>query len=137
MPAPLTDTGWLDAADVDVWSKREWSNGLQIDSLQDLDMLSVRTRNSTYEITVVNAGAGEVLVRGGHLFPERTAVRLSGSSLGGTFLKRHGIYIGFSMELHVADRTILTSEVQSIGRVRAMGAVIGASAGAIDPSGVH
>ena len=97
------------ALDVTQWSSREWTNGLQIDTLHDLDTLSVQTRNSTYDITVVKPSTGEVLVRGGHLFPNYTPMILSGSSLGGTFLKRHGIYIGFRMELHHARQTIVTS----------------------------
>ena len=58
------------ALDVNVWSTREWSDGLQVDALRDLDTLSVRTRNSTYEITIVRPTTGEVLVRGPNLFLE-------------------------------------------------------------------
>lgn len=111
----------IGAADVEAWSSREWKDGLQIDTLQDLDRLSVRTRNSTYEITVLEPSTGKVLVRGGQLFPDYTTVRLSGSSLGGTFLKRHGIYVGYQLELRHAKQTILTSEIQFIGRVRTAG----------------
>lgn len=104
-------------ADLDNWSKHEWRDGLQIDNLQDLETLSVRTRNSTYEIMVVHPRTSEVLVRGGKFFPDYTLARLAGSSLGGSFLKMHGIYVGFKMEIHVDRQAIITSEVQSIGLV--------------------
>ena len=103
-------------ADLETWSKRPWTDGLQVDVLQDLETLCVRTRNSTYEITVLCARTAEVLVRGGQFFPEYTPVRVAGSSLGGSFLKLHGIYLGFSMELQHDGQTIVTTEVQSIRR---------------------
>ena len=104
-------------ADLETWSKRPWTDGLQVDALQHLEALCVRTRNSTYEITVLSGRTAEVLVRGGQFFPEYTSVRVAGSSLGGSFLKLHGIYLGFSMELQHDGRTIVTTEVQSIRRV--------------------
>jgi hypothetical protein len=39
---------------------------------------------------------------------------LAGSSLGGSFLKMRGIYVGFSMELCHEGETIITSPVRSI-----------------------
>src|SRR5215510_9090309 len=104
------------AADLDTWSKRPWTDGLQVDALQDLETLCVQTRNSMYEITVLSGRTAEVLVRGGQFFPEFTSVRVAGSSLGGSFLKLHGIYLGFSMELQHDGQTIVTTEVQSIRR---------------------
>jgi hypothetical protein len=82
--------------------------------MQVLDTLLVRTRNSLYEMTVLSAAEGEVLVRGGSFFPEWTSARLAGSSQGGSFLKLRGIYVGFKMELLHNDRTIITSPVQTI-----------------------
>ena len=103
-------------ADLDAWSRHAWTEGVQIDTLPDLETLSVRTRNSTYEITVLCPRTGEVLVRGGQFFPEYTPACLAGSSLGGSFLKQHGIYVGFSMELQHDQQTILTTRVRSIER---------------------
>lgn len=104
-------------ADLQTWSKQPWTDGLQVDVLPDLETLCVRTRNSTYEITVLCGRTAEVLVRGGQFFPEYTSVRVAGSSLGGSFLKLHGIYLGFSMELQHDGVTIVTTAVQSIRRV--------------------
>ena len=104
-------------ADLETWSKHAWTDGLQVDALQDLETVCVRTRNSTYEITVLSGRTAEVLVRGGQFFPEYTSARVAGSSLGGSFLKLHGIYLGFSMELQHDGQTIVTTAVQSISRV--------------------
>ena len=104
-------------ADLETWSTHAWTDGLQVGALQDLERLCVRTCNSTYEITVLSGRTAEVLVRGGQFFPEYTSARVAGSSLGGSFLKLHGIYLGFSMELQHDGQTIVTTAVQSISRM--------------------
>jgi len=53
-------------------------------------------------------------VRGGAFFPEFTRVRVAGSSLGGSFLKLHGVYLGFRMELADGGRMIVTSPVEML-----------------------
>jgi hypothetical protein len=102
------------AADLDAWSHHEWSDGLQIDRLSGTEQLSVRTRNSVYEITVVRPFSDEVLVRGGAFFPTYTAARVGGCSLGGSFLKARGIYVGFRLELLHEGQTIITTAIESI-----------------------
>jgi hypothetical protein len=102
---------------LDNWSRHEWTNGLQLECLQDMESLAVQTRNSTYEITILSPATGDVLVRGGRFFPVFTQARLAGSSLSGSFLKLRGIYVGFSMEIHGESGPIVTSQVQSIGLV--------------------
>jgi hypothetical protein len=39
---------------------------------------------------------------------------VAGSSLGGSFLKVHGIYVGFRMELSDGSRMIVTSPVEEV-----------------------
>ena len=99
---------------LDHWSSHEWEDGVQIEALEELDSLAVRTRNSVYEITILSRSTGEVMVRGGRFFPERTIARLTGSSLGGSFLKMGGVYPGFSIEFQDGVRRIVTSPVQSV-----------------------
>jgi hypothetical protein len=96
------------------WSSYTWDNGVQLEALADLTEIRVQTRNSVYEITVIDGAAREILVRGGQFFPERTPARLAGSSMGGSFLKVGGIYVGFHMEIVDDSRTIITSGVQSV-----------------------
>jgi hypothetical protein len=98
------------------WSDRDWnqSDGVQVEMRADLDRIVVRTYNSVYELIVKCGSRGDVLVRGGQFFPAFTPVQLAGSSFGGSFLKRLGIYVGLRMELFQDGRTIVTSPVQSI-----------------------
>ena len=102
------------SAILDTWVNHSWSDGIQLASLPDLAELIVKTRNSVYEITTIDASGREILIRGGKFFPESTEARLCGSSLRGSFLKLGGIYAGFSMEILVEGQTIVTSPVQSI-----------------------
>ena len=60
---------------------------------------------------------GDVLVQGGRFFQEPTRARLTGASLGGSFLKLRGIYVGFSMELWCEGETVVTSPVQTIEQI--------------------
>jgi hypothetical protein len=104
------------SSSLDAWTAHDWRSGLQLEDAKALDAFVVRTANSTYEITVVSPLTGEVLVRGGAFFPVVTRARLAGASLGGSFLKRHGIYVGFRLEF-VSDKTpIITTPVQTIAR---------------------
>ena len=114
-PKELVPAGAL----LDTWTAEEWKNGVQIGQLEELETLSVETMNSTYEITIINPATAEVLVRGGQFFPERTQAQVSGASLGGSFLKLHGIYVGFKLELLAGDNRIITSPVRRIGLVTA------------------
>jgi hypothetical protein len=40
------------AAILDNWSEHLWTNGVQLDQMQDMEKLEVQTRNSVYEILV-------------------------------------------------------------------------------------
>jgi len=102
------------AASLDVWVRHDWSDGLQLDRLAELDAVAVRTRNTLYRILVIAPRHGEVFIHGGHFFPSPTRARLLGCSLGGAFLKQRGIYVGFRMEIHVGPDTIITSDVRSV-----------------------
>lgn len=105
---------------LDAWTACAWAQcGLQLDALEPLQVLRVRTRNSTYDLAVAGDQPGDLLVRGGRFFPDWTRVQLAGASLGRGCLKRHGIYAGFRMEFYWAGRHVVTSPVQSILSERA------------------
>jgi hypothetical protein len=97
------------------WVEQDWNqcDGVQVETLNSMDRVLVRTFNSVYEV-IIETGRGDVLVRGGRFFQEFTCVYLAGSSLGGSFLKQLGIYVGLRMELVVDGETILTSPVRAI-----------------------
>jgi hypothetical protein len=99
---------------LDTWSSHNWTGGVQLEDIQDMETLAVRTENSIYEITVICGRTGDVLIRGGRFFPEFTPARLAGSSLGGSFLKLRGIYVGFSLEVHFDKRVVVTSRIRNI-----------------------
>lgn len=99
---------------LDAWLSHDWTTGLQTEDLPEQEFLTVETENSRYELTILCGRTGDVLVRGGQFFPYTTAARLAGSSLGGSLLKLRGIHIGFRMELHALERSIITSRVRSI-----------------------
>ena len=99
---------------LDTWSSHDWTEGVQLESMPDMETLTVRTENSAYEITVISGRTGDILIRGGRFFTEFTPARLAGSSLGGSFLKLRGIYVGFSLEIHFEKRLIITSRVRKI-----------------------
>jgi len=99
---------------LDTWSSHSWTEGIQLETVRDMEKLTIRTENSLYEITVICGRTGDILVRGGRFFPEFAEARLAGSSLGGSFLKLRGIYVGFNLEIHFDKRLILTSRVRQI-----------------------
>ena len=100
---------------LDAWTGCAWrERGLQLDGVEPLEVLRVRTRNSTYELAPAGDEPGAILVRGGRYFPDWTRVHLAGASLGRGCLKRNGIYAGFRMEFYWAGRRVVTSRVQSI-----------------------
>lgn len=99
---------------LDAWSAHAWSDGVMVDRLAALDRLVIRTRHSLYEIVIMVPETADVLVRGGAFFPVFTRAKVAGSSLGGSFLKVHGIYVGFRMELSDGVRMIVTSQVEEV-----------------------
>jgi hypothetical protein len=99
------------------WSEDPWTNGVQIDDHEDMEKLAVRTWNTLYEITINEGRSGEVLIRGGRFFPELTPARLAGATMGGSFCKMRGIYVGFRMEITAYGQRFVTTPVESIGIV--------------------
>jgi hypothetical protein len=115
----VTTTYLPTACDLDTWSGLPWTRGVQLGGLRALETLEVRTKNSLYEMTVMDPRRGEVVVRGGTFFPIYTKARLAGASLAGSFLKVCGIYVGFSIEFETGTETIVTTRVRQIDVVPA------------------
>ena len=100
---------------LDKWSGDAWTDGVQVDRMEDMEKLVIQTRNSLYEIIVIDGRSGEILVRGGQFFLELTPARLAGATLGGCFCKMRGIYVGFRMEINANGQRTVTTPVESIG----------------------
>ena len=90
------------------------AEGVHLADLAALDQLSVRTRNSTYEITILAPQEARVLVQGGAFFPVPCEAHVSGSTLGGSLLKLQWIGCGFSLEILHEHSRIVTTRVQEI-----------------------
>jgi len=108
--------------DLQWWADRRWTGGVDFSRLAGLEQFVVRTKNTTYELTVLSPASGEVLVRGGRFFPEHTRAHLAGSSLGGSFLKLRAIHRGFLMEFLHEGQRIVTTGVREIAPVIPMSA---------------
>jgi hypothetical protein len=93
------------------------SEGVCLASLAAIDQLEVRTRNSLYKITLLGGGDGRVLVLGGEFFPEWTEAHLSGSTLGGSFLKVGWVGCGFCMEFLHEGQRIVTTRAREIRKI--------------------
>lgn len=104
------------AAILSTWSERDWrrADGIQLERLEHMQRIVVRTYQHAYEIFVRCGAAGDVLIRGGRFFQEFTEAQLVGSSLGGGFLKQFGIYVGLRVELNIDGETIVTAPIFSI-----------------------
>jgi hypothetical protein len=113
----LNTTALPIVCDLETWYDLPWTNGVQLDTLRQLETLEVRTKNSVYQITVMNPASGDVVVRGGPFFPVYTKARVAGASLAGCFLKVFGIYVGFSIEFALHAETIVTTRVRRIERI--------------------
>jgi len=101
------------AVSLDAWLARDWSQAVHLGSLEEFQQIHVLTRNTLYELIVVNH-CGDVRVRGGRYFPDWTAARFAGSTAGGSFLKRLTINLGLQMEFELDRRRIITSPVRTI-----------------------
>jgi hypothetical protein len=79
-----------------------------------MQRIVLRTHQHAYEIFVRSGPTGDVLVRGGRFFQEFTEAKITGSSLGGGFLKQYGIYVGLRIEFNVSGETLLTAPIFGI-----------------------
>ena len=103
---------------LDAWAESAWDNGIQIETLENMQKIAVQTANSLYEIVIIDGHEGDVLVRGGKFFPELTEANLAGATMGGSFCKMRGIYVGFRMEFTANGKRIITSAVETIAVIK-------------------
>lgn len=99
---------------LDAWVVPDWSRGCELERLLPMQLLSVRTCNTTYQLLVLSPENGEVLIQGGRYFPIPCDARLVGSSLGGSIVKLRWLHPGFGMEIYARGQSIFTSLVRSI-----------------------
>jgi hypothetical protein len=102
------------ATTLNAWAAHDWNHGVMVGTLAPHDRLIVRTRNSTYEIIVIDPQKAAVMVRGGAFFAEFTPAHVVGSSLGGGPLKMRGVYAGFQLELSTGALPVITTRVRTV-----------------------
>jgi hypothetical protein len=88
--------------------------GVTLMALEDCDTIHVRTRNSDYEIFLLDPKSGRALVRGGEYFAEPVDATVSGSTFGGCMLKAGWLGVGLRMEIYANGQRTVTSPVQSL-----------------------
>src|SRR5215468_6665111 len=88
--------------------------GVKLGTLEACDMIQARTRNSVYEIFLLDPNSGRALVRGGGYFAEPVEAIVSGSTFGGCMLKVGWLGVGLRMEISVNGVRTVTSPVQSL-----------------------
>jgi hypothetical protein len=88
--------------------------GVALRSLVPGTKVNVQTRNSCYQLTVLNGRRDDVLVRGGALFPDAVPAQVQGASAGGSLVKTGWIGVGLRIELRVGARRVVTSPVHSL-----------------------
>ena len=90
------------------------TRGVALQSLNAGTVLTVSTRNTRYEVIILDPATRQVVVSGGPAFPERSRVRLEGTTTGGSALRVGWIGVGLRMEMSTRDRRVTTSRVRSI-----------------------
>jgi hypothetical protein len=88
--------------------------GVTLTALEACDTIHARTRNSDYEIFMLDPESGRALVRGGEYFAEPVEATVSGSSFGGCMLRAGWLGVGLRMEVYANGQRIVTSPVQSL-----------------------
>lgn len=88
--------------------------GISLLALEPLTSLVIETRNTRYQIIVTRGE--EIIIQGGSFFPDPTAARLDGASLGSGLLRLGWIGIGLRMEVRAGGQRIVTTPVRSIAR---------------------
>jgi hypothetical protein len=74
-----------------------------------------------YELIVLSGKDGEVLVRGGRLFPVFRRARVAGSMMGSAAVRLASIVVGLHLELVVDGKSFLTSVVEGVSRHNLIG----------------
>src|SRR6266508_2219673 len=93
--------------------------GVALTALEACDTIHMRTRNSDYEITLLDPKSGRSLVRGGECFAEPVEATVSGSTFGGCMLKAGWLGVGLRMEIYANGQRTVTSPIQALRVERA------------------
>jgi hypothetical protein len=101
---------------LDHLAARPPSGTIRLESCSALDWITVRTLQSAYDVIVLAGGAGDVMIRGGRLFPQFRRARIVGSTFGGSAAKLRSICVGLHLELCVDGKSFVTSRIEAASR---------------------
>lgn len=90
------------------------SQGVALQSLAAGTRLTVNTRNTRYQVVVLDPVTRQVTVSGGLTLRKGIQGRLEGATAGGSVLRLGWIGVGLRMELSADDRRITTSAVRTV-----------------------
>ena len=91
---------------------------VDLESCSELEWIVVRTRSSEYDLLVLSGVAGDVLIRGGRVFPAFRRATVIGSIFGAQPVKLGSICVGLHLEVRVDGESVVTSRIQSVSRHR-------------------
>ena len=103
-------------ATVDERAAARLADYVELDSCPELEWITVKTSRSTYDVVVLSGDTGEVMVRGGRLFPDFRRATITGSLFGGIAVKLRTIAVGLNLEFLVDGTSVITSRIQAISR---------------------
>jgi hypothetical protein len=86
--------------------------GVDLEHLPPMTTLLVSTRNSSYQIVVIEGA--NIYLHGGTPFPQPTPAYIDGARIGGGLLRVGWIVVGLRMEIRTGERRIVTSPVRAI-----------------------
>jgi hypothetical protein len=98
----------------DVSEINDLLEGVSLEELKPCDTIHARTRNSDYEIFLLDPESGHAIVRGGKYFEEPMEATVCGSNFGGTMLKLGWLGLGLRMELCFNGHRIATSPIREL-----------------------
>ena len=90
------------------------SSDVMIESLKPFDTILLRTYNSDYRILLLDPKTGRALVEGGTYLVEPSEALVRGSAIPGKPFKAGMISIGGRLEMWVAEKVFLTSNIKSV-----------------------
>ena len=90
---------------------------VELDACPELTWITVTTCNSAYDVVVLSGDTGDVMVRGGSLFPEFRRAIVTASLFSGIAVLPRTIAVGLNLEFLVDGGAVVTSRVQAISRL--------------------
>ena len=100
----------------DLLAKSEREEGIDVKGLPPDIIVTVVTENSTYTILILDPETGDAIIEGGTRFTTPTAVKINGSTFGGSVIKPDWIGKGMHLELWRGEneKGLVTSEIRTI-----------------------